>query len=267
MLRNVFLKTLRDQRLALVGWTVGVVLAVMLIAALYPSVRDSAAEFSRLLEQLPRGLRAVLVGQELDFTSPEGYLQGRFFSFMAPLLFVIFTIRLGSAGIAGEEAAGTMDLLLSTPLRRWRLVLEKATAMVGATALLTVALWLALTMGAWAFDMDVPLARLFAACVDVALLGLAFGSVALAVGAATGERGVAVAVAGALGFVTFLVNSLAPLVPALDAWTWLSPFHYYASVDPLRHGLEAVNVLVLLGTTLALGVVAALAFERRDVAV
>ena len=267
MLRSVFLKTLREGRRALIGWSVGVFLTVTLIAALYPSVRENAAEFSRVIEQLPPGVRAVFVGQELDFTSPEGYLNGRLFSFMAPLLFLIFAVRLGSAAIAGEEADGTLDLLLSAPIRRWRVVVEKAAAMVVATALVAAAFWAALALSAWAFDVDVPLANLVAATVGVALLGLAFGAVALAAGAATGERGLAVAVAGTVAAISYLLNSLAPLVGGLGEWTWLSPFRYYTDVDALRHGLDPVNALVLALIACGCGGIAAAAFERRDVGV
>ena len=51
MLRNVFLKTLRDARRALVWWILGLVGFVALIVAVYPTVRDNPE-----LNKLRRGL-------------------------------------------------------------------------------------------------------------------------------------------------------------------------------------------------------------------
>lgn len=48
---------------------------------------------------------------------------------VAPMLIIILGIALGSDAIAGEEERKTMDLLLSNPISRSRIVLEKFLAM------------------------------------------------------------------------------------------------------------------------------------------
>ena len=53
-------------------------------------------------------------------------------------LLAVFAIGAGAALIGGEEAQGTMDLLLSYPIRRWRVVAEKFAALVVATVLIIV---------------------------------------------------------------------------------------------------------------------------------
>ena len=40
MLTNVYLKTLRDLRRGLIGWSVGLLVIFLLAAALWPTVRD-----------------------------------------------------------------------------------------------------------------------------------------------------------------------------------------------------------------------------------
>jgi ABC-type Fe3+/spermidine/putrescine transport system ATPase subunit len=61
-----------------------------------------------------------------------------------------------------------------------------------------------------------------------------------------------------------LVNSLSGLVGWIDHVKVVSPFYYYAHGDPLRHGLAPVDLLVLLALALAAGLVAVVAFDRRD---
>ncbi len=114
------------------------------------------------------------------------------------------------------------------------------------------------------FDLSVPLADLLAACVMLALAGLSFGGVALAVGTATGRRTMANAVAGALAVLTFIVNAVGPTVDWLRPLRPLSPFRWYQDPGVLTGGLHVMNVLVLSGIAIVTYAIAHLAFERRD---
>jgi ABC-2 type transport system permease protein len=267
MLRNIFLKSLRDQWRALVWWTLGVAVFAVYTVSFYPTIRDNADQFIRIFEELPEGLTSFLGRGGADLVTPAGYLQQQLFQLTAPLLFLIFGIRIGARAIAGEERVGTLDLLLSTPVPRWRVVVDKFAAMAAATAVLGLGLWATLVGTAPLFQIDVGAVRLGEATVSTALLGLVFGALALAVGSATGSRGVAVGVATALALAAYSINALSALVPALETPALFSPFHYYGAAVPLMNGLDPGHVAVLVGLTAALTVGAVVAFARRDLAV
>jgi len=154
MLRNVLLKTLRDQGRSLMWWVIGVGGLVLYLAAFYPSMRE-IPEINKFIEQIPDPLLKTLVGEITDFTSPEGYLHSQLFFFMAPVIFLVFTLAQGSGAIAGEEERGTLDMLLANPLPRWQVVSEKFLAMIVATLVLSAAMWLGLAIGAVAVDMGI----------------------------------------------------------------------------------------------------------------
>ena len=114
---------------------------------------------------------------------------------------------------------------------------------------------------------SIGVANLAAASGQLVLLGLFFGSLALAVGAVTGSRGLTLGVVTMVGVLTYFANTLGPSVDWL-AWTQdLSPFRYYSGGEPLRHGFQALDSLVLVGASLLLVALAVIGFERRDVAV
>ena len=77
-------------------------------------------------------------------STPLGYLQIELMSFMAPILVILYAVMAGSAAVAGEESRRTLDLLVTAPVSRRRIVIEKAIAMVvgtvGLSALLGVCL-------------------------------------------------------------------------------------------------------------------------------
>ena len=103
---TITVKTLRDQRRALIGWSIGVAALVLLYASFYPSIKANAAQLDKSFESLPDALRnAIGTG---SISSPVGYLRSELFSTMGPLLLLILAIGAGARAIAGEEEAKTL---------------------------------------------------------------------------------------------------------------------------------------------------------------
>lgn len=266
MLRNVFLKSLRDLRRSFAWWTFGLAGYVALIASVYPTVRDNP-DLEKLVESYPEALKAfVAFGGQFDFTSAAGYLGSELFSFMMPALFLVAAVGHGAGTLAGEEERGTIDLLLSSPLSRMRVALEKLAAMCVELAALGVVLWLALWVGARAFSMEVSVADLASATALLVVLALAYGAIAFMVAAATGRKTLAIGLTVALAVGAYLVNSLASLVEVLEPFQKATPFYHYAVGDPLRQGLDPWHTLFLLAVGAVAAAAGVLLFDRRDLA-
>jgi ABC-2 type transport system permease protein len=264
MLRTVLAKTLRDQRMSLAWWAGGLVVTVLMYASFFPSVRENAGQLNQYLENLPDFVRNLIGG--LDFTTPEGYLQSELFSFIAPILMLVYAIGAGARAIAGEEEAGTIDLLLSTPVRRRRVLLDKFGAMVVATLGLTVVMWLSVLVIGPPFDLRPGLEGFTAMSLNTFLLGLAFGSLALAIGASTGHKALAIGVPAGIAVGSFIVNALGPSVDWLEPFRLASPFYYYSGGDPILSGLDPAHASVLAAISVVSVGYALWAFERRDLA-
>ena len=89
MLRNVFLKTLRDQRRALLWWGIGLAVLAAFTVAFYPSFANTPG-FDSILEEMPEALARAFMGEVTDLTSPTGYLNSQLFVVFLPLLFLVF---------------------------------------------------------------------------------------------------------------------------------------------------------------------------------
>jgi len=266
LLSSIFLKTIRDRRRSLLFWGISLVLIAVLVVSIYPMI-EGFSGIQEYMDFLPEEVLALFTGGMNDFTSPEGYLHGELFFLVFPLLIMVFAINFGSSAVAGEEEQHTLDLLLSNPLPRWRLVLEKSAAMVFSVFLLVIIFWGALAISSHVVDMDLSLARLAAVCFSAALLGIAFGIIALAVGCARGRRGLSMSTAGALIGYSYLLNTLAPLIDWLEPFQVLSPFYYYIGADPLKNGLNGTHAAVLAGLTAVFLAVAIATFWKRDLSV
>jgi ABC-2 type transport system permease protein len=140
--------------------------------------------------------------------------------------------------------------------------------MLVALVLAGLVLLLGMTVMAGVAEFEsIGVAKLAAASGQLVLLGLFFGSLALAVGAVTGSRGLALGVVAMVGVLSYFGNNLGPSVDWL-AWSQdVSPFRYYSGGEPLRNGFQALDSLVLVGASLVLVAIAVIGFERRDIAV
>jgi ABC-2 type transport system permease protein len=264
MLRNVLLKTLWEQRRSLFWWAVGIILLSLYTAGLYPSINTPG--FTEYMKQLPAAITA-LFGESFSLATAQGYQNAYFFDMMGPIFFVIYAIAVGSSAIAGEEDRGTLDLVLSSPMQRWAVVLHKFAAMVAGTLVLAFFLWFGLALAVIIANMKISLWLLAQACLGSVLVGLVFGSLALATGCVRGSRGLSIGLPAAVTLAAYVLKTYAPLVEGMKPLEKLSPFYYSNAAKPLVNGLNLGDTAILLGIILILLAIALVAFQRRDVAV
>lgn len=264
MLRSAFWKTLRDLRRTTCWWSLGIVALSAFMVAVYPSVRDNP-DLNKMVEDYPEALKAFFgLGQDVDYTSAVGYLNSELFSLMAPLLLLIAGIGAGARATAGEEERGTLDLLLANPISRRRLVAEKFAALVVQLTLLGAVLWLSLVVGCRVVGMHLSAVHLGAAATATVLLAVAFGAVALLLGAWLGSRSAAIGITAAAAVAAYLLSSLAEVVDFLKPLRGASPFYHYIAQDALRAGLGLDHVALLVALTIAASTGAVAAFSQRD---
>lgn len=259
-------RLLTDRRRSLLWWSVAFVSFIEINLVFYPSVKGQD-DFDQMMEQMPESLRVLAgVTENTSITSPIGYLQGQVFAMWFPLLLLIFGVGLAANAIAGAEQAGTLEYLLTQPVRR----LEVALGRFGAlTVLMTVmaaigTVSLLITNPLVGLDEGIAVVNLLAACVEGLLLALVFASLAFAVGAATGRRAEAIAVASAVAAAAFLLNGFGDLIDVLGTLRVVSPWHWYVGSDPLENGFTVFSTVPALVTSAALVAFGVWSFERRD---
>jgi ABC-2 type transport system permease protein len=264
MLRSVFGKTLRDQRRALLGWTIVIAAVGVLYAAFWPMM--VTPEMKAALDAFPPALLDAL-GYN-DLTSSAGYVGSTTFGLLGPALVIIFAAAMGGSAIAGEEESGRLDLTLAHPVSRWSVALQRFAALVVGMLVACAALAVALIAISGPAQLDdIGTANLVAASFHLAMFGIFIGAVALAVGAMTGRRSLVYAAVALVAVGGFLANNLAPLVDEIAFLRDLSPFHFYSGGEPLKNGLQVVDLGVLAAASAVLVIVGGVIFDRRDVGV
>jgi ABC-2 type transport system permease protein len=148
------------------------------------------------------------------------------------------------------------------------------TRTIALTTLVSAALLLLMVAGTWTglqmfapADVQWPSAKLInSLAINLGMLTLSWGGVAMAIGAASSRRSVAGGSAGLLALTTFLLDYVARLWQPAEKVAWMSPFRYYNPFDLITGNPLPVKNLIVLGAIAAAGFGAAyILFARRDI--
>ncbi|MCZ6538638.1 MAG: ABC transporter permease subunit [Chloroflexi bacterium] len=265
MLSNVYLKALRDSRKSILFYSIGVLALGLYVTLFYPTIRD-ATGFTDFLEDLPEVFQS-LIGDAETYTTAEGFLNVEVFSFMGPLVVSVFAIVAGTAAIAGEEESHTLDQLLANPISRTSVLLQKVGTLLTGLLALMVALGIGLIAGSKIAGFDLSITGTAQALVSLYLLGATLGLLALAIGAATGRKGLAGGVAAGVGVAGFLLDTFLSVVEVLEPARFVSVFYYFNSNDVILNGINAAHFATLAGVSAVAVAAAVWRFEQRDVSI
>ena len=89
--------------------------------------------------------------------------------------------------------------------------------------------------------------------VALTLMGLDFGLITMAVGAATRRRGTALGVGAGLAAASYLISSLATTISAIRPGRYLSLFYWSAGNDQISNGVSSTGFAVLISRPLRAG--------------
>ncbi|MEO8397797.1 MAG: ABC transporter permease subunit, partial [Chloroflexota bacterium] len=164
---------------------------------------------------------------------------------------------------------GIMDVTLSLPIPRWRIIVER---MLAYALLLTgIALLTFLIMAAAVAvtpSMDIAAGTLFQATINIVpslLLVLAF---TVLVSAALPRRGLAIALAIIFLVGSYFIDSIGSMASGSLAASLkaISFYSYYDGSKVVMNGLNPGSVLLLLVVTVIFAAASLWFFERRDIA-
>jgi ABC-2 type transport system permease protein len=259
---SVYLRTLRDFRLAILGWSVGMGLSMFEVQATVGSLVSTPAARQTLVSL------ASTFAWNADTVAVDtvgGYATWKVGIFI--LLIAVWPLLACSRMLRGEEERGSLDVLLSLPRGRARVALEKLAAVWTALLLMGLLIALITFAGGKSFNADYSLGDALLFGLNLALISGVFGSIALLLSQFTQERGTAAGVTGGLLLVFIVLDMVHRVIPGTEWLSRLSPVYYYNLSKPLipSYGTSPGGMLVLLVLSILLSGAAIWLFVRRDV--
>ncbi len=259
----MFRKAFRDIRGTALWYAVGVAAYGFVIALFWPVVEENEQILQQLIAVFPESLKNAF-----GITGDTGFvpfISQEHLSFMLPLILSIFAIMSGAAAVAQEVERGTVELWLSVPERRWRLLAAKWAALICGVLIVVAGTLAGIVLGALVVGEELGASGLAALAALITLFCGAIGGYAMLLSVMSSERARAAGLAAALTLASYLAGVVAGLD---EQWKWLanlSLLSAYRPQDALAKGTIAPEHLAALGlVAIVSSVLALVLFERRD---
>ncbi|HEV8192389.1 MAG TPA: ABC transporter permease subunit, partial [Ktedonobacterales bacterium] len=260
--RSVYLKTLRDYRIGILGWGLGLGLLMYAVLSAVPSVLATPEARASLVSLGPS---FAWIAEPIQIDTPGGYATWKYG--FTILVLALWPILAGSRMLRGEEESGSLNVLLSLPRGRVRVALEKLAAMWTALLLMGLLIGLLAFAAGKSVGSDFGPSGGLLFGLNLALICGVFGSLALFIAQFTQERRAAAGITGGLLALSVIVDIIHRVVPNTAWISRLSPVYYYNLSKPLipSYGTDPVAMLVMVGLSGVLSGAALWLFVRRDV--
>lgn len=258
--------TLRHHLRPALYWSGGLALLGLYVIAVIPNA-EALNNYVGMIATMPEPLlNAIGVGDTALLATPAGFIQYGFATW-SQLLLAVYGLLAGMNLCANEEEAGILDVLLSLPLSRRRLLLERFLAFTLLTLLIALLSGLGLLLGSAGTELPLSTGALFATAFNLVpgtLLVMAFTAlVAAALRRHMFATGLAIFFIIGSYFLDFLAAAISegPLnqLGQLSFYRWSSAGSVPGNLIPLE------NLTLLLGVTALLLGAALWFFERRDI--
>ncbi len=267
----IFFRTIKDRYKSLLLYIASTVVFLEMYVALFPTFGNLAQDkITTLLDSYPKEIWTVfgLDPSMLNFTKFQVFVASEQYSFIWPVIVIILAISLANGMIAGEVEKGTIEQVISLPVSRARLFLERYLAGVAMLAVFTF-------VTVYSVYLLAALHKISLTGIDfsyLAISGLCFSLAVYSFAAFSSsifsEKSKASFLAVGVILLSYIANIVAGLNKDYVDIQYFSIFHYFGGGVNLVKGAFVDNFLVFyLGIAAVFGFLALVRFVRRDLSV
>jgi ABC-2 type transport system permease protein len=238
----------------------------------------SVGAWTRLVQWLPGGIQNFIrawLGVELpDLASTTGRISFLYLHVVTVMLFLSWAVGRGSDVVSGGIASGTLELILTLPVRRvWVLAVPAIVSTLGAIVL-AAAIWAGTWLGLTTVELEEKLSAwaFLPGAVNLFAMAFCLGGVTTLLSSCDHDRWRTIWLA--VGF--FVVSAIVKLVSRMwEPGAWLKYLSFLSTFEPQQLILMKGNAwsasisynAPLLAVGLACYVAAAIVFTWRDIPV
>lgn len=222
--------------------------------------------YAKLLENPAMKAFAGTTAGDADVLSLKWFILIEFYSYML-LVIAMYLAYLASGLVAKDVENKTADLFLSTPIPRWRYVLEKFLAISVISVLMALVVTGAIWLGvASAGSDEVSFMDVLATNVAAIPLMLAFASFSLVFSILLDEQKKAMGASFAFIFLTYAFHLGANISEDLEALKGWLPFNYVDFANSMVNAtVDAGDAAILLLVTAGVLLLSLALFERKEI--
>ncbi|KKB34074.1 ABC transporter permease subunit [Bacillus thermotolerans] len=258
----------KRSRKSLLIWCLILSGLIIWLLSIFPQFADQQESMEQLFEAYPESMREMFQMNELSLGTLMGFY-GIEVYMMITLLGSIYAAILASNMLAKEEGDKTAEFLLSKPVTRGQVVMQKLALILLNIFTLNAAAAFASFIGfQFAGDHKVPV-KTFALLIAAAfLLHLTFAALAFLLSSFMKRTRNTLAISIGIVIVTYFFQLMSGLSDSIEPLKYASPF-YYTDAAPIinENTLGPIHVIVLLSVSLVSIIGAFMIYKKKDISV
>ena len=259
----LYLKVLKDYWKSTMWFSLGMILIGIYVTAVWPSFKDSSEQIDQILKSFPDAITAFI--GDTSMTTIEGFMNIEIFEFFAPIIIAVYAITKGADSIAQEEETHTLDQLLSLPISRISILLQKSFALITGIFVVCFSLWLGLQIGGIIMNYSIPQWNILSAIFSLYIFGITMAFLSIFLSSSTGKRGLSAGISAAIILSSYLINSLGKIIDSIEQVRFISIFYYYNGNSVIVNGIKSNHILIMFCVSIIFLIVGILIFNRRDI--
>lgn len=264
----IFIETLKRSVWQMVYWGLGLGAMAVFVVGFAPMF--NAIDFVGMLEQMPPFLvKSLGVGDDISVLgTPEGMIAFGFFGKMA-LIFVVYPVVMGLRATSNDEAEGILDIVLSMPVQRTSILIEKFAAYLVTVLIIGMMITAGFALGTSLVDMDLDTGLLVTISLNLIPTLIFVLAFTILVGAIVGRKRLALGIITGFIIGSFMLQSIGGMLDGTtgEVIEGLSFFTYNSAASVLSSGVNMLHISGMLVLAVLMMGVSLVAFERRDVGV
>lgn len=251
---NMFVHELKAYRKSTLIWTVSMVLMVIFFLSLFPAIANDAAQFKKLLESYPAGIRKAF-GISIDSVTSLLGFYSYVFGYVV-LCGAIQAMNLGTSILSKEVREKTADFLLTKPVTRSQVLTAKLLASF-VSLLITNVIYLAAAsmMASFVSEQTVAWEVFILISITAFLVELMFLILGILVSAFVSRIKTVLPLSLSVVFGFFILNMFSSVIGD-KALRYMTPFKYYDTAYIISHSRYEPR-FILVETAFILAAVAA----------
>lgn len=262
---NIFKFEINKQWFSTLIWGIGIIFGILLYIAFFPTMAEDPETMTTIMKNFPDEFLAFFgINGDLPFNSVLGYY-ALTMQFVC-IAYAIHAVYLGLSILSVEERELTADFLLSKPISRQKIFLNKLLASLTHVFILWIIICggslisLTLFRAGQTIDYSAMMTYLF----SILLFQLSFFSIGLLASLIIPKLDNVIVYAVGIGFGFFIINSLGEML-SMHWVNFLSPFGHFNSNDIIVYGFDVWLTLINVLITVSCITGAYILYQNKDI--
>ncbi|MBP0725666.1 permease [Bacillus sp. RG28] len=264
---TLYKSLLKKNSKLILGYALGSSLFLLAMTTIFPSMKTVINEKMSMLKDMPKGMLAAFgLEQGLSITSVPDFLSTEYYSMIFLVLMTLFTLSLAAKLLSHLVEQGSMAYILSTPVSRIKVVLTIMGVFITGLFFTLFCNFTFSYLGAVLVGEKIKdLSAFFNLHLVGFLFFFAIGGYCFLFSTLLTEEKKAVAYAGGLTLLFYLLDLMGRLSDKFEMARYVSVFYLYQPSEILKNNINILSVSLILFIIGFITYFAALfVFKRRN---